>query len=398
MTALRIDLVFPRFKLLSGAERAILGLAGALVEAGHAVRIVCHQFDESCRPRVPSGVEVACTDARLDWTNNRYLNAGADYARTLSLRHVLDPRASLYLLFGPSLPLAWQLSRRGPDRAPVLYYCWEPPRALYQDRELVLERLGWQRVLLAPMLSAYAGLDRALVRQADRVCTSSPFAASRIEAIYERPATVITLGIDRERLDRARTETRPTPPRVLTVNYLHPRKRADLFIAAAAAFGAGEASAEQPRWIIVGDGPERARLEALSRELGVADQVEFAGFVPDDDLPKYYAAASCYLHAGLEESFGLSVVEAAYCGCPVVAVDEGGVQETIEDGVTGHLVPPTARDLAQAVQSVLTKHDMGRAMGAAGHDRISRAYRWQQGAADIIDLAETVNPLKTRNG
>ena len=265
MTALRIDLVFPRFKLLSGAERAILGLAGALAAAGHEVRIVCHQFDESGRPRVPPGVDVACTDARLDWTNTRYLNAGADYARTLSLRHSLDPRASLYVLFGPALPLAWQLSRRGPDRAPVLYYCWEPPRALYQDRELVLERLGWQRVLLAPVLSTYAGLDRALVRQADHVCTSSPFAASRIEAIYERPATVITLGIDRERLDRARTETRPTPPRVLTVNYLHPRKRVDLFIAAAAAFGAGEASTEQPRWIIVGDGPERVRLEALSR-------------------------------------------------------------------------------------------------------------------------------------
>ena len=115
-------------------------------------------------------------------------------------------------------------------------------------------------------------------------------------------------------------------------------------------------------------------------------------------MPKYYAAASCYLHAGLEESFGLSVVEAAYCGCPVVAVDEGGVQETIEDGVTGHLVPPTARDLAQAVRSILKKPDMGRAMGAAGHDRISRIYRWQQGAADIIELAQTVKPLKTRNG
>ena len=151
------------------------------------------------------------------------------------------PRANLYVLFGPSLPLAWQLSRRGPDRAPVLYYCREPPRALYQDRELVLERLEWRRLVLAPMLRAYAGLDRARVRHADRVCTSSQFAASQVEAAYERPATVITLGIDRDRLGRAHTEQRPVPRRVLTVNYLHPRKRVDLFIAAAAASQAGKA-------------------------------------------------------------------------------------------------------------------------------------------------------------
>ena len=173
MTALRIDLVFPRFKLLSGAERAILGLAGALAAAGHEVRIVCHQFDESCRPRVPPGVDVACTDARLDWTDNRYLNAVSDYARALSLRHVLDPRANLYVLFGPSLPLAWQLSRRGPERAPVLYYCWEPPRALYQDRELVLERLGWRRLVLARcsarMLASTALLCARLTASAPRV-------------------------------------------------------------------------------------------------------------------------------------------------------------------------------------------------------------------------------------
>ena len=187
------------------------------------------------------------------------------------------------------------------------------------------------------------------------------------------------------------------PRRVLTVNYLHPRKRVDLFIAAAAASQAREAPGERPRWVVVGDGPERARLEALSRELGIADQVEFTGFVHDDDLPKYYAAASCYVHTGLEESFGLSVVEAAYCGCPVVAVDEGGVRQTIADGVTGHLVPATSQDLARSVQSVLSQPDGGRSMGAAAHDRISRAYRWEQGAADIIDLAQTVKPSQTQN-
>ena len=89
MTNLRIDLVFPRFKLLSGAERAILGLAGAMVEAGHRVRVVCHQFDRSCLPRLAPGVELACSNLRLDWSRNRYLNAALDYGRCFQLRHLL---------------------------------------------------------------------------------------------------------------------------------------------------------------------------------------------------------------------------------------------------------------------------------------------------------------------
>ncbi|MCH7825538.1 MAG: hypothetical protein IH849_12110, partial [Acidobacteria bacterium] len=76
----RIDLVFPRFKLMSGAERAILGLAEGLARAGHAPRIVCHKFDDSCRPRLAPGVELAVGGARIDWTGNRYLNAVFDYS------------------------------------------------------------------------------------------------------------------------------------------------------------------------------------------------------------------------------------------------------------------------------------------------------------------------------
>ena len=107
----RIDLVFPRFKLLSGAERAILGLAEGLARGGHAPRIVCHQFDDSCRPRLAPGVELVVGGARLDWTGNRYLNAVFDYSRTLRLGKLLDPEADFRVFFGPALLLAWRRMR-----------------------------------------------------------------------------------------------------------------------------------------------------------------------------------------------------------------------------------------------------------------------------------------------
>ena len=389
--AQRIDLVFPRFKLLSGAERAILGLAQALAVAGHRVRIVCHQFDDSCRPRLPPAVELVCTALRLDWSDNRYLNAVFDYARCFRLGPLLDRRADVLVFFGPALPLVWYLRVVRWSGPSVLYYCWEPPRALYQDRAFVIARVGRLRYIVAPLLRLYAAVDRHLVGLAGAVCTSSRFAADRIQTVYGRSAAVITLGIDRARLDVVRALAPVLPPMVLTVNYLHPRKRIDLIIQAAALCGTTwEDETRRPRWVIVGDGPERDTLRTLVDQLELGAWVRFAGFVSDDELPQYYAVASCYIHAGLDESFGLSVIEAAYCGCPVVAVDEGGVRDTVDHGVTGYRVPAVASELARAVEAVLGREDRGRALGLAGHQHIASTYRWDQGATDVVRLAGTV--------
>jgi glycosyltransferase involved in cell wall biosynthesis len=182
------------------------------------------------------------------------------------------------------------------------------------------------------------------------------------------------------------------PPRLLTVNYLHPRKRVDLIIEAAAElmsrFPAG--APERPLLTVVGDGPERANLEALAVRRGIADRVEFAGFVAESDLPGYYWRATCYVHATRDESFGLSVIEASYCGRPIVAVDEGGVRDTVEDGVTGYRVAATPTAIAEAVARVLWAPDGGAELGAAGRAKIAAEFRWSRGAEDLVRAARGV--------
>ena len=388
MSALDIDLVFPRFKLLSGAERLILALAGALLEKGHRPRIVCHQFDASCRARLASGVELACTGKRLDWSSNRYVNAVFDYLRAFRLGSALNHAADVQMFFGPALPLAWRQRRLARTAAAVVYFCYEPPRALHQDFELILGRVGARRYALAPVMRLYRLLDRRMVAAVDAVCTNSAFTADRIREYYDRPAAVITHGVDRERFDAARRASQPGPPTLLTVNYLHPRKRVELIIEAVVLLGRGVGPAERPapRLLIVGDGPERAELEEQTRRLGVDEQVEFVGFVPDGELPGYYWGSTCYVHAAREESFGLSVIEASYCERPVVAVDEGGVKETVEHGVTGYRVGATATDIAAAVAKVLASPDRGAGLGEAGRQRVTASYSWRRGAEDLLSL------------
>jgi glycosyltransferase involved in cell wall biosynthesis len=388
----RVDLVFPRFKLLSGAERAILGLAEGLACAGHAPRIVCHQFDPTCRPRLAHGVELVVSGARVDWSPNRYVNAIFDYSRTLKLGKLLDPHADFRVYFGPALLLAWRgLSGNRRARIPSLYYCWEPTRALYQDRGEVLRRIGWLRWPMTAALGAYGALDRRMVAAVDAVVTSSPFAARRIDECYGCAAQVITLGVDRERLDAAQRE-RARPPRLLTVNYLHPRKRVDLIVAAVAELAGrrADASSGGPQLTIVGDGPERGRLAELARTLGIDDNVEFAGFVAEEDLPGYYWRAACYIHATRDESFGLSVIEASYCRRPIVAVDEGGVKDTVEDGVTGYRVAATPVAIADGVARVLAAPSAGAGLGDAARAKIAAEFRWSRGAEDLLGVARAV--------
>jgi glycosyltransferase involved in cell wall biosynthesis len=375
----RIDLVFPRFKLLSGAERLILGLATALQQAGHEPRIVCHQFDDSCRPRLSPGVELVCSGKRLDWFRNRYLNAIADYGRTWQLDNLLDPNADARVLFGPALPLA---ARRRGKRPPTLYFCYEPPRALYQDRDVVLERLGAMRFLLGPLMTLYRTVDKRLVAAVDGVCTNSDFSAERIRACYGRAAPVITHGVDRERFDSAQPVATERPPALLTVNYLHPRKRVDLAIEAMALLvrderDDGPTLPDDLRLHVIGDGPEREQLGALAEALGVTDRVEFLGFVADDDLPSHYWAALAYVHTTKDESLGLSVIEAAYCARPIVAVNEGGVTRTVHDEHTGYLVEPSAAGIAAGLRRLLALPDRGVHMGEQGRQRVHRPHRSQ---------------------
>src|SRR5207249_1953840 len=95
-----IDLVQPKFKPPTGAERFILSLGRALAARGCRVRVVCHQFDPLCRP-LAEGLTVDESGLRLEWSGNHYLDSIASYARCFQLRRRLAVDADVVCLFGP---------------------------------------------------------------------------------------------------------------------------------------------------------------------------------------------------------------------------------------------------------------------------------------------------------
>ncbi|MHB1846637.1 MAG: glycosyltransferase, partial [Deltaproteobacteria bacterium] len=118
------------------------------------------------------------------------------------------------------------------------------------------------------------------------------------------------------------------------------------------------------RYWVAGDGSDRPRLEALARERGVSDQVDFLGRIPDDELHRRYAECDLFVLPSGREGFGIVFLEAASYRKPSLGAAAGGVPEVIQDGVTGALVPyGDAAALASKLGKLL---DDPRAMAALG--------------------------------
>lgn len=138
------------------------------------------------------------------------------------------------------------------------------------------------------------------------------------------------------------------PPVVLGVGSLTPRKDFPTLLRAFA-----RSSNVESRLIILGEGPERATLESLAKELGISDRVRLPGFVANPFA--YMARANVYVLSSTLEGLPGSLVQALACGCPSVATDcPSGPREILRDGEVGPLVPIGDHEaMATAIDQVL---------------------------------------------
>ncbi len=165
------------------------------------------------------------------------------------------------------------------------------------------------RLVFRPIAAGLQQYDRATTDRVDVLSANSRFVADRVKRFYGREAEVVAPPVDIERF--VERERQPEDW-YLVVSALVPYKRVDQAIAACAALGRSLK--------IVGSGPDMKALRALATKL-YAD-VEFLGFVSDDDLGLYYSRARALLFPGVED-FGIVPVEAIATGCPVIALQGG---------------------------------------------------------------------------
>ena len=237
------------------------------------------------------------------------------------------------LIFSSSSGYAKGVRRR--RNAIHVCYCHTPMRWVWRYEDYVA-REGFgniARVALPLLLWGLRKWDLRASKQPNYYIANSRLVAQRIKKIYGREAFVIPPPIDVNRFHMSDE----IDDYYLVLSRLMPYKRIDLAIEACKRMNR--------RLIVIGDGPDRARLEKIAD-----DRIEFLGRQPDA-IVNYYAARCRALMFPGEEDFGMAPLEANAAGRPVIAYRGGGAVETVEEEVTGVFFDnATSQSLATAIE------------------------------------------------
>jgi len=214
-------------------------------------------------------------------------------------------------------------------------YCYTPCRYIW---DLYHEYTRGRRGKLFIALAAHwlRMWDRLSADRVDHFIAISHEVASRIRRHYRREPEVVYPPVDVERIV---PNGRAPEDFYLVVSRLVPYKRVDLAVEAATRLGR--------QLLVVGDGSERRRLEAMA-----GPTVRFLGKRSDDEIADLYARCRAFLFPGWED-FGITPVEAQAAGRPVIAYGKGGATETVVDGSTGILFEEqTVEALVEAMRKL----------------------------------------------
>jgi phosphatidylinositol alpha-1,6-mannosyltransferase len=312
---------------------------------------------------------------------------------------------------------------RQPER-----FLWPTPEIGRRVRDAVVE-FGAEVVLFGatyPLALLGPGLDRsgipyvaaahgfeywlsispgphALLRRATSRASWVPVMCSRFVARVVRtavpdrvPVSVLYPGadVDAFRPDLAIADIRARHglvgrPVVVCVSRMVPRKGQDVLIRAMSRI---RGQVPDPALLLVGDGPNRSKLERLAAR-APEGSVVFAGQVGEAELPRYYRTGDVFAmpcrnrFGGLEvEGWGNVFIEAAATGRSVVVGDSGGARESLVPGTTGLLVDGADDgEVADAVGELLSDPARADAMGHAGRERVERHFTWSRAAVELVD-------------
>jgi glycosyltransferase involved in cell wall biosynthesis len=285
----------------------------------------------------------------------------------------------------------WRLCRR--RRYEVVHVHWPMPHALFGavaratcGARLVTLWYGAELRYVQSALPWLRWLVRWALRTSDRVVAISSYVAAELGRVAAVPVQVIPYAVgwsDRGALPEiqaARRERGNGGFRILFVGRLVERKGVPDLIAAVGRLPAALA----PHLEIVGDGPERPRLQAQIDREGLGGRVTLRGRVSERELRQAYASADVLVLSAIvdsrsdTESLGVVLLEAMSYRVPVIATRVGGIPDIVVDGQTGLLVPPGDHAaLAGALERLASDRPLAARLGAAGYEHARTSFSWE---------------------
>lgn len=251
-------------------------------------------------------------------------------------------------------------------------------------------------------------LMREVLSNANKVITNSRYTRDLVTTTFDiqrHSIEVIHPGVDWKRfsnepdLSRFRRNLRLGNRKViLTVANLVERKGQDMVIQALPTV---VKEYSDLKYIIVGEGEDRPKLEQSIKELQLEKNVCLTGAVPDEDLPAYYYLADIFVMPGRQagvhvEGFGIAYAEASACAKPVIGGKTGGVVEAVVHGETGILVnPENPNEIGAAILKLLRNPELAGWLGEKGRQRVRKELTWEVGAQKVLQVIQELVHDKT---
>jgi glycosyltransferase involved in cell wall biosynthesis len=222
-----------------------------------------------------------------------------------------------------------------------------------------------------PLGRGYRGIDFQAVSVSTRddlVRRGIP--SDRIQVVYN--------GVDVDSLTPD-PNARSTMPLFSYLGRLKRYKRVDLVVRAFALLDGRDARLE-----IAGKGDDRDRLEALVAKLNIEDRVRFLGYITEKQKRDLLRRSWATVLASPKEGWGISNLESAACGTPVIAADSPGIRESVVDGDTGFLVPGSdVSAYAAAMRGLLDSPELVGTLGVNAR-RFAETFTWDRAAAETL--------------
>jgi glycosyltransferase involved in cell wall biosynthesis len=223
-------------------------------------------------------------------------------------------------------------------------------------------------------------IKRFILRRADKVYVNSSVTQTACMELYKRDYLLIPMGINATHF-----QLKPSQTHLKKLYHLH--GFTILFVGRLTgtkgviylleALGLLKSADIQYKALIVGTGPLETELQAYIDDNGLSDDVTMVGWVKQDDLPEYYAAADIFVGPSLYEAQGLVFIEALAAGLPVIGTTQGGMKDFVVNGENGLLIAPkSSQELYEALSKLHDDRSLLKAMAAQAAPSVRRAYSW----------------------
>ena len=220
---------------------------------------------------------------------------------------------------------------------------------------------------------------------AKKVITVSQYNKNYLIQKYKIPPNkieVIHCGIDTDFFKPGKNENKENI--ILTVARLHPVKGLEYAIKACALL---KQKGYKFKYLIVGEGSERPKLENLIRNLKLENNVFLEGARTKEEVIKYYQKAKIFILPSITEGLPVSLMEAMACELPVIATKVCGVPELVEDGINGYLTPPKdVQQLAQKMEILLNNPELCRRFGKQGRKKVEVEFNLKKEVKKLIRI------------